>query len=43
VRLVGYVYTRGPYGHGSAYDGELVATRITFLDTPGCDPSSPSR
>lgn len=37
VRLVGYVYTKArQYGMGGK--ASLVATKITFLDTPGCTP-----
>jgi len=38
VRLVGYVYTMGQYGHLGGGKGNLVATKVTFLDTPGCKP-----
>lgn len=38
VRLVGFVYTKGNYGHMGMGKAELAATKLTFLDTPGCDP-----
>ena len=38
VRLVGFVYTKGGYGHMGMGKAKLAATKLTFLDTPGCDP-----
>ena len=38
VRLEGFLHTQGKYGHLSSCDAALTATRVIFLDTPGCKP-----
>ncbi len=38
VRLVGLVYTARRYGHLGIGKAKLIATEVTFLDTPGCEP-----
>lgn len=40
VRLVGFVHTKGRYGHLGIADVQLTATRVVFLDTPGCTPAA---